>query len=87
MPIVALTATAFDGDRERCLAAGMDEHLAKPFAEGDLLAVVQRYLGRSRCRQPTALALAKAASLTRKASTWPAPRAWPARIAASCFAA
>ena len=45
VPIVALTANAFDGDRERSLAAGMDEHLAKPFTEGDLLAVVQRYLG------------------------------------------
>lgn len=45
VPIVALTANAFEGDRERSLAAGMDEHLAKPFTEADLIAVVQRYLG------------------------------------------
>jgi len=44
MPIIALTANAYDADRERCLAAGMDDHLAKPFREEELLALLRRWL-------------------------------------------
>lgn len=40
VPIVALTASALPEDRERCLAAGMDRHLAKPIDQHVLLAVV-----------------------------------------------
>ena len=44
VPIIALTAHALEGDRERSLAAGMDDHLTKPYGEEDLLAVLRRYL-------------------------------------------
>ncbi|WP_158045351.1 ATP-binding protein [Skermanella pratensis] len=49
VPIVALTANALDGDRERCLAAGMDDYLAKPFSHGQLSAVLERWLTPSGC--------------------------------------
>ncbi|MEH0164553.1 ATP-binding protein [Roseateles microcysteis] len=44
LPIVALTASAVNGDRDRCIAAGMDDYLLKPFEQGDLMAVLARHL-------------------------------------------
>lgn len=43
-PIIALTALALPGDRDRALAAGMDEHISKPVNLKSMLKVIQRFL-------------------------------------------
>ena len=40
--IVAVTAYAMKGDRERCIEAGMQDYLAKPFTQEELKAVLER---------------------------------------------
>ncbi len=44
LPIIAVTANALAGDRERCIAAGMDDYLAKPITLGALQNVLSRFL-------------------------------------------
>ena len=46
MTVVALTANAIDGDRERCLAAGMNDYLAKPVQAADLRDMVLKHVKR-----------------------------------------
>jgi signal transduction histidine kinase/CheY-like chemotaxis protein len=47
IPIIAMTANAFKEDVDRCLAAGMNDHLAKPIDEKTVLEKIMRYSGRS----------------------------------------
>ncbi len=47
LPIVAMTAHAMNGDRERCLEAGMNEYLAKPVDHKHLLSIVELYLSQN----------------------------------------
>jgi signal transduction histidine kinase/CheY-like chemotaxis protein len=55
VPIIALTANAMKGDRERCLAAGMDGYLSKPIVPRELDELLEKYLAGQavRIQEPT----------------------------------
>src|SRR6266851_2324785 len=44
LPIVAMTAHAMNGDRERCLQAGMDAYISKPVQPAHLIATIEKHL-------------------------------------------
>ena len=53
LPIIAMTANAMAGDRERCIASGMNDHIAKPIHIDQLFAVLERWVRPRRSQEAT----------------------------------
>ncbi len=44
LPIIAMTAHAMNGDRERCMQAGMNSYISKPVQPGHLISTIEKHL-------------------------------------------
>jgi predicted ATPase/signal transduction histidine kinase/CheY-like chemotaxis protein len=66
VPIVAVTASAFEGDRKKILTVGCDDVVSKPFREADLFNTIAEYLGLKYVYQEAEVKTAEAPEITRE---------------------
>ena len=81
LPIVALTANAMKGDRERCLESGMDGYVGKPFQEEELLAVIAAAMNASRRSGPAEAAAERIDERSTSMHTMDAEKAFQRELA------